>query len=43
MPSGKYKTNIELNQFKFKAFDKEISKYSYMYKTGGEFSKNIKN
>ena len=44
MPSGKYKTNIELNlNSNLKFFDKEISKYSYMYKTGGEFSKNIKN
>ena len=39
-PTGKYKTNID---FKFnsnlKYFDKEIIKYSYMWKDGGEFTK----
>tara|TARA_B100000029_G_scaffold501578_1_gene575284 strand:- start:1041 stop:2000 length:960 start_codon:yes stop_codon:yes gene_type:complete len=40
-PSGKYKTNIDLKlNSDLKYFNKEISKYSYMWKTGGEFSKN---
>ncbi len=39
-PSGKYKTNIDLElNDNLKYFDKEISKYSYMWKIGGEFSK----
>ena len=39
-PSGKYKTNIDLNlNLNLKYFDEEILKYSYMWKTGGEFSK----
>ncbi len=39
-PSGKYKTNIDLNlNSDLKYFDKEIIKYSYMWKSGGEFSK----
>ena len=39
-PSGKYKTNIELKlNADLKYFDKEILKYSYMWKDGGEFSK----
>tara|TARA_B100000700_G_scaffold314234_1_gene400515 strand:+ start:9122 stop:10093 length:972 start_codon:yes stop_codon:yes gene_type:complete len=38
--SDKYKTNIELKyNKKLKYFDNEILKYSYMWKTGGEFSK----
>tara|TARA_Y100000590_G_scaffold269013_1_gene302104 strand:- start:521 stop:1477 length:957 start_codon:yes stop_codon:yes gene_type:complete len=39
-PSGKYKTNLDLklnNNLKY--FEKEILKYSYMWKDGGEFSK----
>ena len=39
-PSGKYKNNLDLKlNASLKYFDKEISKYSYMWKTGGEFSK----
>ena len=39
-PSGKYKSNIDLKlNSNLKYFDKEISKYSYMWKAGGEFSK----
>ena len=39
-PSGKYKTNIDLKlNSNLKYFDKEIIKYSYMWKTGGEFSR----
>ena len=39
-PTGKYETNLDLNlNSKLKYFDLELSKYSYMWKTGGEFSK----
>ena len=39
-PSGKYNTNVDLElNDGLKNFDKEISKYSYMWKAGGEFSK----
>ena len=42
-PSGKYKTNLDLNiNSDLKFFDKEILKYSYMWKDGGEFSKQIR-
>ena len=40
-PSGKYKTNIDLKlNSEFKYFDREIAKYSYMWKDGGEFAKS---
>jgi len=39
-PSGLYKTNIDLKlNSNLKYFDNEILKYSYMWKSGGEFSK----
>jgi len=39
-PTGKYKTNLELNlNSNIKFFDKEILKYSYMWKENGEFSR----
>ena len=39
-PSSKYKTNLDLKlNNDLKNFDKEILKYSYSWKTGGEFSK----
>ena len=39
-PSGHYKTNIDLKlNSDLKYFDNEILKYSYMWKDGGEFSK----
>ena len=39
-PSLKYNTNIDLKlNSDLKYFDKEILKYSYMWKSGGEFSK----
>ena len=38
--SKKYKTNIDLKlNNKIKYFDEEILKYSYTWKSGGEFSK----
>ncbi len=40
VPSGNYKTNLEYSfNSNLKIFDEEIKKYSYMWKTGGEFSK----
>ena len=40
IPSGKYKTNIDLKlNSKLKYFENEILKYSYMWKNEGEFSK----
>ena len=39
-PSGNYKTNIDLKiNSDLKYFDKEIKKYSFTWKVGGEFSK----
>ena len=44
IPSGKYKTNIDLNlNSDLKNFNNEILKYSYMWKTGGEFSRDLEN
>ena len=40
VPTKKYKTNLDLKiSSELKYFDKEILKYSYMWKDGGEFSK----
>jgi len=48
--SGKYSTNSDLGVPSIRFFDKEVKKYSYMWKEGGQFStesfslsKNIKN
>ena len=39
IPSGKYKTNLEINKkFKLK-FDEEVERYCYMWKESGEYSK----
>tara|TARA_B100000214_G_scaffold2486_1_gene1910 strand:+ start:386 stop:1336 length:951 start_codon:yes stop_codon:yes gene_type:complete len=41
VPSGKYKTNIDLElNSNLKKFEEEILKYSYMWKDGGEFSRD---
>jgi NADH dehydrogenase len=37
--SGKYKTNFDLGVPSIHKFDTEVSKYSYMWKEAGEFSK----
>tara|TARA_B100000029_G_scaffold485291_1_gene538457 strand:- start:79 stop:1041 length:963 start_codon:yes stop_codon:yes gene_type:complete len=37
--SGKYKTNIDLGLASDKKFDDEIEKYSYSWRTGGQYSK----
>ena len=36
--SGKYKTNKEIGIPSLRFFDKEVNKYSYMWKDGGQFS-----
>ena len=38
--SGKYKTNSEIGVPSKCFFDKEVKKYSYMWKEGGQFSKD---
>ncbi len=40
IPSGKYKTNFDLNIKSKLMFKKEIDKYSYMWKDGGNYSKS---
>ena len=40
--SGKYKTNKDIGVPSKLFFEKEVDKYSYMWKEGGQFSKNIK-
>ena len=43
LPSGKYKTNFEINLPSKKYFSNEVEKYCYMWKEGGQFStKNYK-
>ena len=37
--SGKYKTNFDIGVPSTKFFDKEVKKYCYMWKDGGQFSK----
>ena len=39
IPSGKYKTNFELDLNAKKMFDEEIEKYSFNWRTGGQYSK----
>tara|TARA_Y100000590_G_scaffold249602_1_gene280411 strand:- start:3898 stop:4845 length:948 start_codon:yes stop_codon:yes gene_type:complete len=39
--SKKYKTNLDFGINANKTFEKEIKKYSFNWKTGGQFSKNI--
>ena len=36
--SGKYKTNFDIGAPSLRYFDKEVKKYSYMWKEGGQFS-----
>ena len=40
VPSGKYKTNFEIGLPSSRYFDKEVEKYSYMWRDGGQFSTN---
>ncbi len=39
IPSGKYKTNFELDLNAKKMFDEEIEKYSFNWRTGGQYSR----
>ena len=41
IPSGKFQTNIDLGFEANKKFKNEIDKYSFNWRTGGQFSKNI--
>ena len=44
IPSGKYKTNFEINLPAKRFFANEVEKYCYMWREGGQFStKNYKN
>ena len=36
--SGKYKTNFEIGVPSLLTFEKEVKKYCYMWREGGEFS-----
>ena len=38
IPSGKFKTNFDLNFPSYSNFDLEIEKYSFVWKESGEFS-----
>jgi len=43
LPSGKYKTNFQINVPSTRHFLKEVEKYCYMWREGGQFSvKNYK-
>jgi NADH dehydrogenase len=38
IPSGKYKTNSDIGIPSVRFFDKEVKKYCYMWRDGGQFS-----
>ncbi len=40
IPSGKYKTNFDLGLKAYKIFEEEIEKYSFNWRTGGQFSRD---
>ena len=40
IPSGKYKTNFEINLPSKRLFSNEVEKYCYMWRDGGQFSKD---
>ena len=40
IPSGKYKTNSDIGIPSVRFFDKEVNKYCYMWREGGQFSTN---
>tara|TARA_B100000029_G_C17426065_1_gene906099 strand:+ start:157 stop:1122 length:966 start_codon:yes stop_codon:yes gene_type:complete len=42
IPSGEHKTNFDLNMPSYANFDNEVNKYSYMWRNGGQFSKETK-
>ena len=39
IPSGKYKTNFELNFNSKRVFDEELEKYSFNWRVGGQYSR----
>ena len=39
IPSGKYKTNFELNLNSKRVFDEELEKYSFNWRVGGQYSR----
>ena len=39
IPSGKYKTNFELNLNSKRVFDEELDKYSFNWRVGGQYSR----
>ena len=41
IPSGNYKTNFDMKLYANSNFKKEVSKYCYMWKKGGQFSVNF--
>ena len=43
VPSGKYKTNIDINKKFNLKFESEVEKYCYMWKETGEYAKKNKN
>ena len=42
IPSGKFKTNFDINMPSYANFNNEVNKYSYMWRDGGQFSKKNK-
>jgi NADH dehydrogenase len=38
IPSGKYKTNSDIGVPSIRFFEKEVKKYCYMWRDGGQFS-----
>ena len=40
IPSGKYKTNFDLDLPSYLNFDLEVEKYCFLWKEGGQFSQN---
>ena len=38
IPSNKYQTNSDIGASSKRLFDKEVEKYCYMWKEGGQFS-----
>ena len=39
IPSGKYKTNVDINKNFNLRFENEVEKYCYMWKEAGEYAK----
>ena len=41
VPTGKYKTNFDINKNFNRKFENEVEKYCYMWKETGEYAKKI--